>query len=334
MSKNNEKPLIAVTMGDPAGIGPELCLKVLNNDHPSCNLAVFGSKNILDNVAKQTNMSIPDVPTITIENLLAQKPAGSVIVDLPGSLDFVKPGICSPKCGLAAYNYIEMSIKACLKKQVDGVCTGPINKESLNMAGIQFPGHTEIFAKLTDTSRYCMMLTSQKISVSFITTHTSYLKVPSKLNIERVSDVIELTWQAINKFKKDGVKLAVCGLNPHAGENGLFGLEEMEIVTPAIENAQKNGISIDGPLSPDAAFTEQIRKKYDTIICMYHDQGHIPFKMLSFEDGVNITLGLPIIRTSVDHGTAFDIAWKGVAQETSLEHAIDLAVKLTGKSRC
>lgn len=319
-------------MGDPAGIGPELCLKVLRNDHSHYILAIVGSKSVLAEVAQKTNIKIPDIPTITTDTLLAKRPSGSVIVDVPCSLDSISPGICSAQCGLAAYQYIEMSIKAASAKRVDGVCTGPINKESLHMAGISFPGHTEIFAKLTHTSQYCMMLISDKLSVSFVTTHTSYISVPSKLEMGRIVDVIELTWQAMNKFKSKNIHLAVCGLNPHAGENALFGQEEIEIITPAIKMAQSIGMSVDGPLSPDAAFTVPIRKTYDAIICMYHDQGHIPFKMLSFDDGVNITLGLPIIRTSVDHGTAFDIAWKGIANETSLAQAINLAVKLIGKT--
>ena len=194
---------------------------------------------------------------------------------------------------------------------------------------MKFPGHTEIFTALTNAKRSCMMLYSDKITVSMVTTHIGYHEVPGKLSVERVLNVIELTAETMRWMLRREPRLGVCGLNPHAGEHGLFGnREEENFVEPAVKLARERGIQIEGPLVPDAVFTTGQRKHYDAIVTLYHDQGHIPFKMLAFDTGVNITLGLPIIRTSVDHGTAFDIAWSGKADPTSLYSAINVAAEL------
>lgn len=241
----------------------------------------------------------------------------------------VKPGRISAKCGRAAYIYIERAISAALAGKVDGVVTAPIHKEALYRSGIKYPGHTEIFTALTKTKRSCMMLYSDKLTVSMVTTHIGFTEVPKKISYRRILDVIELTAAAMQRIRGRSPKLAICGLNPHAGENGLFGnREEERYIMPAVRQAQKLGISIVGPLPPDAAFTTNQRKKFDAIVTLYHDQGHIPFKMLAFDTGVNVTLGLPIVRTSVDHGTAFDIAWQGKADASSLYSAIKVAADL------
>jgi 4-phospho-D-threonate 3-dehydrogenase / 4-phospho-D-erythronate 3-dehydrogenase len=199
----------------------------------------------------------------------------------------------------------------------------------LSLAGVMHPGHTEIFTALTGARRSCMMLRSEPLTVSMVTTHIGYADVPKKISVERVGDVIELTAEAMQSILGRAPRLAICGLNPHAGEHGLFGAQEEErFIVPAVQRATVKGIHIMGPLPPDAAFTPAQRKRFDAIVTLYHDQGHIPFKMLAFETGVNVTLGLPIIRTSVDHGTAFDIAWKGVADPQSLYAAIRVAVEL------
>jgi 4-phospho-D-threonate 3-dehydrogenase / 4-phospho-D-erythronate 3-dehydrogenase len=209
------------------------------------------------------------------------------------------------------------------------VVTAPIHKESLHLAGVKFPGHTEIFTALTRARRSCMMLYSDVLTVSLVTTHIGYHEVPGKLSVRRVLNVIELTAQAMGRLLRREPRLGVCGLNPHAGEHGLFGNhEEDKWVAPAVRRARKKGIQAEGPLVPDAVFTNGQRKKYDAIVTLYHDQGHIPFKMLAFDTGVNMTLGLPIIRTSVDHGTAFDIAWQGKADPQSLFSAIHVAAEL------
>ena len=239
------------------------------------------------------------------------------------------PARVSAACGQAAYGYIEQAIRAALAKKIDGVVTAPIHKEALRLSGVDYPGHTEIFTALTGAKRSCMMLYSDKITVSMVTTHVGYHEVPGKLSVERVLNTIELTAEAIRWMLRRTPRIGVCGLNPHAGEHGLFGQgEEEQFVVPAVAEARKQGIDATGPLVPDAAFTEGVRKKFDAFVCLYHDQGHIPFKMLAFDTGVNLTLGLPIIRTSVDHGTAFDIAWQGKADPTSLFSAIRIATQL------
>jgi 4-hydroxythreonine-4-phosphate dehydrogenase len=197
---------------------------------------------------------------------------------------------------------------------------------------VKFPGHTEIFTALTKAKRSCMMLYSEVLTVSMVTTHIGYRDVPEKLSVERVLNVIELTALTMRRILGREPRIGVCGLNPHAGEHGLFGrLEEEKVVAPAVKRARQKKFNVIGPLVPDAAFTTGQRKNFDAIVTLYHDQGHIPFKMLAFDTGVNITLGLPIVRTSVDHGTAFDIAWQGKADPTSLYSAIRVAVNLTGK---
>lgn len=248
----------------------------------------------------------------------------------------IEPGKISPACGRAACLYIEQAIRAALAGRIDAVVTAPIHKESLNLAGVKFPGHTEIFSALTKSRRSCMMLYSDPLTVSMVTTHIGYADVPQKLSARRILDVIELTAEAMGRILRRAPRLGVCGLNPHAGEHGLFGnQEEHNLVEPAVALARAKGMAVTGPLVPDAAFTPAQRRKYDAIVTLYHDQGHIPFKMLAFDTGVNLTLGLPIIRTSVDHGTAFDIAWQGKADPTSLFSAIRVAAELarTGSPR-
>jgi 4-hydroxythreonine-4-phosphate dehydrogenase len=244
--------------------------------------------------------------------------------------DMIEPGRISAGCGLAAYEYITFAVDEALAGRVDAVTTGPINKESLHAAGVSFPGHTEILAERTKVSRACMMLTSEAITCSLVTVHVGYREVPELLTRESVRETIDLTAAAMQRMRGWKPRLLVCGLNPHAGEHGLFGNHEEErIISPAIEDARAQGIDVRGPLPPDTAFLPKFRAEADAYICMYHDQGLIPLKALAFEEAVNITLGLPIIRTSVDHGTAFDIAWKGIADVSSFVKAVELAAKLT-----
>ncbi len=326
------RPVIGITMGDPAGIGPELCLRVWRE--PSvlarCVPVLFGDLGVLQRIPKSE-------PAISGGRVLSlaewqQHPAltGPALVNCaaiePGSF---QPGQVSSACGRAAFTYLEHAIAAALTGRLAGVVTAPIHKEALRLAGVKYPGHTEIFAALTGARRACMMLRSDVLTVSLVTTHVGYAEVPAKLSVGRVLEVIELTTEALQRMKQQPPRIGVCGLNPHAGEHGLFGNEEEQFVAPAITQARAKGIQVEGPLVPDAVFTPAQRKRFDAIVCLYHDQGHIPFKMLAFETGVNITLGLPIIRTSVDHGTAFDIAWQGVANPSSLLAAIHAAVDLS-----
>ena len=310
-------PRIAVTMGDPAGVGPELCLRLLTDPRVRevCSPIVYGDLGVLRRVAEHLAWPAPD--TQVVYDLSAIE-AGAVVT-----------GKVSASCGAAAYRYFTFAIDEALAGRVDAITTAPINKESLHAAGFPFPGHTEILASRTDAARSCMMLTADAITCSLVTVHVGYREVPQLLTVERILDTIELTAAAMERMRGRKPKLLVCGLNPHAGEHGLFGdREEERIIVPAIEAARARGIDVDGPLPPDTAFLPKYRKSADAYVCMYHDQGLIPLKALAFEDAVNVTLGLPIVRTSVDHGTAFDIAWQGVADPSSLFRAVELAAKL------
>jgi 4-phospho-D-threonate 3-dehydrogenase / 4-phospho-D-erythronate 3-dehydrogenase len=321
-------------MGDPAGIGPELCLRALRAPEvlKTCTPVLFGNAEVLKQVSRSAKLSPAGCRSVSPAEF-AKMPAvtGPLIVECNGiDADKIRAGAISAECGRAGYEYIRQSIKAALAGKIAGVVTAPIHKESLHLAGVKFPGHTEIFAALTKAGRSCMMLYSDALTVSMVTTHIGFADVPQKISASRILDVIELTAAAMKRIRQRAPRLAICGLNPHAGENGLFGKREEErFVRPAVAKARRKKIQIDGPLPPDAAFTAGQRKKYDAIVCLYHDQGHIPFKMLAFDTGVNVTLGLPIIRTSVDHGTAFDIAWHGKADPTSLYSAIQVAANMT-----
>jgi 4-hydroxythreonine-4-phosphate dehydrogenase len=328
-------PRIAVTMGDPAGVGPELCLRLLANAEIAgeCAPIIFGDAALLRRVAEK--IGIPFSAPIIARG---DWPAAWRGVSGPCVLDFhlvdaggVMPGTISATCGDAAFRYVIAAIEAGLKGEVDAVCTGPLNKEAMHAAGHHFPGHTEIFAARMNAARSCMMQYSEAITCSFVTTHIGYAEVPKLLTAARILDVIELTAAALRRIRGRAPKLLVCGLNPHAGEGGLFGeREEERIIAPALDEARKRGFDVTGPVPPDTAFTPARRREFDAVVCMYHDQGHIPVKMIAFDSAVNTTLGLPVTRTSVDHGTAFDIAWQGTANPGSLFSAVRLAVKLSG----
>lgn len=329
------RPRIGVTAGDPAGIGPELILRLLAEPRAvgQCVPIVFADAGVLARVAHACGLPEPERVVALTEWKNGPGADGPMVVDC-GAVDasVVRPGRVDAACGHAAYAYIEECTRAVMARRLDAMATGPIHKESLHLAGIPYPGHTEILAALTGATRSCMLLTSEHVSVSFATTHVGYSEVPHLLSRERILEVIELTADAMGALRDREVRIVVCGLNPHAGENGLFGAREEErYIAPAIESARARGISVEGPVSPDAAFLPARLAAADCIVCMYHDQGHIPFKHIAFESGVNVTLGLPIIRTSVDHGTAFDIAWRGVADPKSLFHVIAVTVRLVRK---
>ncbi|MBW8883385.1 MAG: 4-hydroxythreonine-4-phosphate dehydrogenase PdxA [Planctomycetia bacterium] len=321
-------------MGDPAGVGPEVCLHLLADEAiaEECTPIVFGDAAILWRVAAAADLPLKGAVISPTEwettHHTIDQPA---ILDLQTiDADAVEPGKVSAATGRAAFTYIERAIDAALAARVAAVSTAPLNKEALHAAGINFPGHTEIFAARTSSPRSCMMQYSDEITCSFVTVHVGYREVPGLLTKERILDVIELTAEWLERLRGHKPKIVVCGLNPHAGEYGLFGdREEERIIIPAIETARARGISVEGPLPPDTAFLAPKRKVTDAFVCMYHDQGHIPVKALAFDSAVNTTLGLPIIRTSVDHGTACDIAWQGKANPSSLFAAVRLAIRLT-----
>ena len=321
-------PRIAVTMGDPAGIGPEICLDLLNDTSLAAHgvPVVFGDVGVLRRVATQLKIPFTAPVVTTIGSPMVPTVLDLKCVDAAA----VVPGRVDARCGDAAFRYVIASIEAGLAGEVDAVATGPLNKEAMHAAGHKYPGHTEIFAERMQAPRSCMMLTSPELTCSFATVHVGYHEVPGLLSVRRILDVIELTAAAMQRIRGRSPKLVVCGLNPHAGEHGLFGQREEErFIQPAIEAARAQGLSIEGPLPPDTAFLARRRKETDAFICMYHDQGHIPLKALAFDSAINTTLGLPVIRTSVDHGTAFDIAWQGQANPNSLGEAVRLAAKLS-----
>ncbi len=323
-------PKIAVTMGDPAGVGPELCLELLRNERVSehCVPIVFGDVEVLHECADVTEKPRP-LQVITPADLnTADIPS---VLSLDGiGIEQLTPGTISEATGHATYRYLESAISACRRGEVDAVTTAPANKSALHQAGILQPGQTEIFAEHTATENFCMMLTSDILTCSFVTVHVGYHEVAGMLTTQRILEVIELTYRSIKRLRSREPHLAVCGLNPHAGEGGLFGNHEEElIITPAIERARSLGMRIEGPLPPDTAFLPDRRAVTDAFICMYHDQGHIPLKALAFDRAVNCTLGLPIVRTSVDHGTALDIAWQGKAGAESLIEAVILAARMS-----
>ena len=319
-------------MGDPAGVGPELCLSILTNEaiNRTCLPIVFGDAAVLSQVARQLETTSP-VQVVTVNALETVKVEGPLVVDLAQiESDEISAGKISQSTGKASFAYIDAAIDAALQGRVDAVVTCPIHKEAWQQAGIAYPGHTELFAERGKTDRFCMMMTSPAFSCSLVTTHVGYLEVPELLTVDRIIEVIELTNESLQRITGRTPKLVALGLNPHAGEGGLFGNREEEmLIAPAVKTAVEKGIDIEGPIPPDTAFLPWRRDETDGYICMYHDQGLIPFKAFNFDTGVNITLGLPsLVRTSVDHGTALDIAWQGKADESSLISAIELATKL------
>jgi len=321
-------PKIAVTTGDPAGIGPEVCLHLLQNKEVAeqCVPIIFGDKVVLEQAADQCDLLKPQKYITGLSEA-----DGPCVLDMSAiGLDEFETGTVNAATGRAGFVYVENAIDAALGGQVAGVTTGPLNKEALRAAGISFPGHTEIFAEKTHTQNFCMMQYSAEVRCVFATTHVPYSEVPALLTKERILDVLELGAQAMRRIgciSGHEPKIGVLGLNPHAGEHGLFGEEEEQVIIPAIEAARAKGFEVEGPIPPDTAFIPAKRRATDFFVCMYHDQGHIPLKALAFDNAVNTTLGLPIIRTSVDHGTALDIAGQGKANPGSLFEAVKLALK-------
>ncbi len=325
------KPIIAFTMGDPAGVGPELCLSMLVDKQVRSysTPVIFGNADLLKRVAHLARLPFPRT-VIPLAEWAATPVKTPALVDIP-CLDMaeVAPGRIAASCGAAAYRCLEVAIQEAIAKRVSAIVTAPLNKESLHLAGVPHPGHTEILAALTGAARTCMMLCSEKITTSLVTTHTSMESVPGKLRVDLILDAIRLTSETLERLRRRAPKLVVCALNPHAGEHGLFGDEEERFIIPAIARAREEGFDVEGPIPPDTAFLPDRIASTGAYICMYHDQGLIPFKMLAFDTGVNITLGLPITRTSPDHGTAFDIAWRGLAKPDSIRQAALYAIQLS-----
>lgn len=316
--------LIGVTMGDPAGVGPEITLKALYKREDLRKKSIlFGSYKVLNYYKELLNINTK----IKIINKVDEFDNEAInvidVVDI-GINDF-EIGQVSSLCGDAAYKYVEKAIDFANRGEIKAVATAPLNKEALHLGGHNYAGHTEIFADLTNTKKYAMMLTSEDFRVIHVSTHVSLREACNMVKKDRVLDIIKLANTTLKNMGIKNPRIAVSGLNPHAGEGGLFGREEIEEIIPAINEAVKLGINAEGPISPDTVFLKAKNCLYDVVVAMYHDQGHIPLKMMNFDKGVNITVGLPIIRTSVDHGTAFDIAGKGIANEDSMVEALKIA---------
>ncbi|MEN6412273.1 MAG: 4-hydroxythreonine-4-phosphate dehydrogenase PdxA [Veillonellales bacterium] len=324
------KPILGITMGDAAGIGPEIIVKALaeRKIYDIARPVVFGDKKIIQRAVKIIGADLKcqavQAPS------LAGKAYGTIdIVDLanlPADLPFAQ---VDARAGKAAYEYIEKAADYALKQEIQAIVTAPLNKEALNLGGNHYPGHTEILAALSGQKDYSMMLVSGPLKVIHVTTHVPLRKACDLIKKARVLRVIKLADEALKMMGIENPRIAAAGLNPHSGEHGLFGDEEELEITPAVDAAKAIGINVTGPVPPDTVFYQAaIKKEFDIVVVMYHDQGHIPIKVLGFETGVNVTVGLPFIRTSVDHGTAFAIAGKGIADSRSMTESLLLGAQM------
>ncbi|MCA6971370.1 MULTISPECIES: D-threonate 4-phosphate dehydrogenase [Pectobacterium] len=322
--------IIAVTMGDPAGIGPEIIIKSLAEGELSgASAVVVGCVQTMRRI-----LALNIVPAVELK--IIDKPADAVFA--PGVINMIdepledpqalKPGVVQSQAGDLAYRCIKKATELAMAGEVHAIATAPLNKEALHSAGHLYPGHTELLAKLTNSRDYAMVLYTDKLKVIHVSTHIALRKFLDTLNRDRVETVIEMADVFLKRVGFTHPRIAVAGVNPHAGENGLFGDEEITIVSPSVEAMKAKGIDVYGPCPPDTVYLQAYEGQYDMVVAMYHDQGHIPLKLLGFYDGVNITAGLPFIRTSADHGTAFDIAWTGKAKSESMAISIQLAMQL------
>jgi 4-phospho-D-threonate 3-dehydrogenase / 4-phospho-D-erythronate 3-dehydrogenase len=321
-------PLFAITMGDPSGIGPEIALKGLGGSGvlEDCNIFIIGDMDVLKHAARLLSVR-PELYSMTSVDDF--KPSRINVLDQKQiSMKDFQIGKPQAQCGRASYNYLIKGIELALAGKIGAIVTNPISKEALHMAGIDYPGHTEILADKTGTTDFSMMFAVENVYVVHVTTHVSLRNAIELVTTDRVLLNIRLLHRTLVGLGIDKPRIAVGGLNPHAGEHGLFGDEEIRHIAPAVEAAKKEGINASGPYPPDTVFSRAFAGQFDGVVSMLHDHGFVALKSRDFENGVNITVGLPIIRTSVGHGTAFDIAGKGIASETSLLAAINAAILL------
>ena len=339
-SEKKHIPILAITMGDPAGIGPEIAAKTFGRSqlYDVCKPVLIGHQRSMSDSLHFLNSKLK---LNRINNISeARFEYGSIdIIEVAAEIeDNIQSGTISAIAGDIAFRAVVAAIELAVNKQVDGTVTGPIQKEAINLAGHKFSGHTEIYARYTNTAKYAMLLVDGNVRIIHVTTHVSLREACDLVKKDRVLEVIQLMHNVLLKLGIKNPRIGVAGLNPHAGDGGLFGSEEIEEIIPAVKAAVESGILVEGPLPADTLFALAKGGRYDGCVAMYHDQGHTPFKMQGFHwdekkncmksvRGVNITLGLPIIRTSVDHGTAFEIAGKGIASPDALIHAIDYAIK-------
>ncbi|RZA06023.1 MAG: 4-hydroxythreonine-4-phosphate dehydrogenase PdxA [Moraxellaceae bacterium] len=336
----NNKPILGITMGDPASIGPEVAVKAMADkaNYDSCNPILVGDAETCRDALRFCKLDLAVNPIKNVKD--AQFKYGTIdVYDLAYASPDIVVGENSIAAGNAAFNSVVTVIDLAMKGEIDATVTGPINKESIHLAGHEFSGHTEIYAHYTDTKKYGMLLVEDDLRVIHVSTHVSLRQACDLVKKDRILDTIDLLVDACKQLGISSPKIGVAGLNPHASDGGLFGYEEKEEIVPAIEAARAKGYHVEGPIPADTLFPKAIGGVYDGIIAMYHDQGHIPFKMVGFNwdkqtaqmksvRGVNITLGLPIIRTSVDHGTAMEIAGRGIASADAMNLAIAYAVNI------
>ncbi len=327
---SDTRPVIGITMGDPVGIGPELICLALNRPelYKVARPLVIGDVRIMEASRKVTGTTHV-IASINIPCAGHFKPGCIDVLNISNlDLNSIFWGHPTLASGRAMIDYINTAVNLALADDIAAVVTCPINKTAMKMAGSRFPGHTELLAERTRTSRYAMMMAGSRLRVVLVTIHLALRDVVASLSIDKIRTTISVTYDALKeRFGIDAPRIAVAGLNPHAGENGMFGDEEARLIMPAIRYFQEKKMNVSGPHPPDTLFYHALDGAWDAIVCMYHDQGLIPFKMIHFADGVNTTLGLPIIRTSVDHGTAYDIAGKGIADPGSLTAAVLLAAQ-------
>ncbi len=326
--------MIGITMGCPAGIGPEIILRYFAGKSPeSQNIPVIlGDLSILEKCSRELGLDVACIPWKPGDPL----PSGALPVIACSALtpETLHWGHPNRETALAMVSYIREAVHLIGQGILDGMATCPISKSAMQAAGYLYPGHTEMLAELTGTQDYAMMMAGSRLRVTLVTIHCPLREVAGVLSRQTIAKLIRITHKAlVTDFAIPGPRIAVAGLNPHAGENGLFGDEEILLIQPAIREAQNEGIAVDGPFPPDTVFFKAANGNYDAVVCMYHDQGLIPFKLVHFSDGVNVTLGLSIVRTSVDHGTAYDIAGRGVADPASLAAAVELAGRISANRK-
>lgn len=319
--------LFGITMGDPCGIGPEIILKALKTKPELVDTAVvFGSFELLNFYNNKFKMGHSINKIKRLEDF--KQGCINVFDPNPISLDDINVGKVSATGGRCAFMYVKTAIDFALNKKITSVVTAPLNKEALHLAGYNYAGHTEIFGEFAHGDSYAMLLWSDRLKVIHASTHISLKQACESVSKQRTMDVIRLAYETLKKTGYEIPRIAVAGLNPHAGENGLFGDEEIREIIPGIKACQAEGINAIGPIAPDTVFLRAYKGEFDIVVAQYHDQGHIPVKLLDFDSGVNITVGLDVIRTSVDHGTAFDIAGSMTASEKSILKAIEIGKML------
>lgn len=318
--------IFGITMGDSSGVGPEILLRAWAAGELRHPVAAYGDLVVLEECNRRLKYGVALRPVTDP----AEQRAGTLAVIDSQTLhvDQIAPGQISAASGAAARAYVVAATHAALERKIAAMVTLPMNKEATQLSDAAFVGHTELIGGICGAADVTIMLVSEQLVVTHVSTHVSLAEAVQRVKQPRVRRIIELTCAAVARLRKEP-RIAVAGLNPHAGENGLFGREDIDEIRPAVEWARAQGMPVEGPLPADTLFYMAVRKnRFDAIVCMYHDQGHVPLKLLDFESGVNVALGLPIVRTSVDHGTAFDIAWKGEASTRSLVSALDLAARM------